>query len=106
MSEPKDAPARDAGDVLVTVHGRVQGVGFRESMIAAAMALGVSGWVRNRIEGSVEAVLRGTPQARQALLRWSQRGPAAARVERVEVRPASAQESELVRDGFRRLETR
>jgi acylphosphatase len=104
MNEPREAPG-DAGDLHVTVHGRVQGVGFREGMVAAAVALGVRGWVRNRCEGSVEAVLRGAPHARDALLQWSQRGPAGARVLRVEVRVASAEESGLVQGRFRRLET-
>jgi len=106
MNQPRHDKEGDAGDLHITVHGRVHGVGFRESMIVAAVDLGVAGWVRNRIEGTVEAVLRGPPQACDALLRWSQRGPIAARVERVEVRPASARESELVRGGFQRLETR
>jgi len=106
MNASPESRQGDAGDLHVTVHGRVQGVGFREAMVAAALALGVSGWVRNRFEGSVEAVVRGAPHAREALLQWSQRGPAAARVERVEVRAASAEESGIVRAGFRRIETR
>lgn len=106
MTNPRHAGQRGAGDLHLTVHGRVHGVGFRESMIVAAAALGVDGWVRNRREGTVEAVLRGSPQACQALLQWAHRGPIAARVERVEVRSASVDESEHVQGGFRRLETR
>jgi len=94
------------GDLHITVHGRVQGVGFRESMVLAATERGVAGWVRNRLEGTVEAVLHGSPQACAELLRWAHRGPLAARVERVEVRTANAEESGLVRGGFRRLDTR
>jgi len=93
------------GDLHITVHGRVQGVGFRESLILEAIERGVAGWVRNRLEGTVEAVLRGSPNACADVLRWAHRGPLAARVERVEVRTASAPESELVRGNFRRLET-
>lgn len=94
------------GDLHITVHGRVQGVGFRESMVLTATEHGVAGWVRNRAEGTVEAVLHGPPQACEKLLRWAHRGPLAARVECVEVRAASAEESGLVRGGFRRLESR
>jgi acylphosphatase len=94
-----------AGDLHVTVYGRVQGVGFRESMIMAAVELGVTGWVRNRYEGTVEAVLRGKPQACEALVQWSQQGPAAARVERVALRLATAEESGHVLHRFRCRET-
>jgi acylphosphatase len=78
---------RVAKRLLVT--GRVQGVGYRESMRAAAAALGVSGWVRNLRDGRVEAVVCADPGALDAIVAWAQRGPPAARVERVEVEPAS-----------------
>jgi len=67
------------------VFGRVQGVGFRESLRAEAGAAGCTGWVRNRKDGSVEAVVEGTPEAVARVLAWARRGPPAARVDRVEV---------------------
>lgn len=66
------------------VRGRVQGVWFRESMRLEAERLGVSGWVRNRMDGTVEAVVEGTPEAVAAMVRWAHRGPEAAEVAAVE----------------------
>ena len=70
------------------IYGRVQGVGFRYHFSEEAQRLGIKGWVRNRRGGSVEAMIAGTPDAVEALLAWARRGPAAARVERVEVSAA------------------
>jgi acylphosphatase len=67
------------------VHGRVQGVFFRDSTRARARAHGVAGWVRNRSDGAVEAVLEGPPEAVERVLRFLQTGPPHADVERVEV---------------------
>jgi acylphosphatase len=67
------------------IHGNVQGVGFRYHFNERAQRLGVTGWVRNRRGGSVEAMIEGTPEAVEALLDWAQLGPPAARVERIEV---------------------
>ena len=69
----------------LVVHGRVQGVFFRESLKREAERLGVSGWVRNRSDGTVEAALEGTSQAVDALVNWAHRGPEDARVTGVEV---------------------
>lgn len=69
----------------VRIHGQVQGVGFRQSLRSEAESLGVKGWVRNRLDGTVEALLAGDSTQVEALLRWARRGPAAARVERVDV---------------------
>ena len=65
------------------IHGRVQGVGFRWSLHAQASALGLSGWVRNRRDGSVEALIYGAPEAVELLTKWAWTGPPGARVERV-----------------------
>ena len=69
----------------VVAHGRVQGVWFRESTRAAAEAAGVAGWVANRPDGTVEAVLEGDADAVDALVAWMQDGPRRAAVDRVEV---------------------
>jgi acylphosphatase len=70
------------------VHGRVQGVWFRESTRRRAEADGVAGWVRNREDGAVEAWLEGAPADVEALLGFLRLGPPAAEVQRVEVRDA------------------
>jgi acylphosphatase len=84
----------------LVIHGRVQGVGFRESMRWEAERLGVTGWVRNRSDGAVEAMVQGSPEAVQAMVAWARRGPPAAAVERVDVAPAEGQFS-----AFERLPT-
>ena len=66
------------------ISGRVQGVWFRESMRQQAESLGITGWVRNRADGSVEAVVQGSADAVERIKRWSQRGPEQARVENVD----------------------
>ncbi len=73
----------------IRVFGKVQGVFFRESMRQEALRLGVTGWVRNLKDGSVEALVQGEEILVQELLQWAQHGPPHARVERVEVEPAS-----------------
>lgn len=72
------------------ISGRVQGVGFRASLADEARLRGVAGWVRNRRDGTVEALVHGEAQALEALLAWARRGPPAARVDRVEVEEALA----------------
>jgi acylphosphatase len=69
----------------LTIFGQVQGVGFRYRFGEQAQRLGITGWVRNRRGGSVEAMIEGTPEAVEALLAWARLGPPAARVERIEV---------------------
>jgi acylphosphatase len=68
----------------IHVHGRVQGVWYRGWTVDAARALGLTGWVRNRRDGSVEILAAGPEAALDALIAQCRRGPAAARVERVE----------------------
>lgn len=70
----------------VIVEGRVQGVFFRDTMRRLAQSRGVAGWVRNRADGSVEAVLEGEPQAVEALVRFAGEGPRGADVRAVDVR--------------------
>jgi acylphosphatase len=69
----------------VVVHGRVQGVFFRDSTEREAKSKGVAGWVRNRDDGTVEAVFEGPPAAVDALVSFCQSGPSKADVEDVEV---------------------
>lgn len=68
----------------VTVTGDVQGVFFRDSCRREAMARGVTGWVRNRSDGAVEAVLEGEPEAVEQVLSWMRTGPSSATVDGVE----------------------
>jgi acylphosphatase len=69
----------------VKVHGRVQGVFFRDSTRERARAHGVAGWARNMPDGSVEAVLEGEPDAVERVVRFLQTGPPHADVEDVDV---------------------
>ena len=66
--------------VRLAITGRVQGVGFRESMRAVAQALEISGWVRNCEDGSVEAVTQGDEFAIEQLVAWCHNGPPGANV--------------------------
>jgi acylphosphatase len=63
----------------------VQGVGFRYSAAEAARTRGVSGWVRNRADGSVEAAFEGEPGAVEGMVRWCERGPRGAEVDEIDV---------------------
>ena len=67
----------------IRVSGRVQGVGYRDALHWEAEKRGVTGWVRNRADGSVEALLQGTQEAVDALIAWARSGPPAARVAEV-----------------------
>jgi acylphosphatase len=71
----------------LVIQGRVQGVFFRDSMRREAQNLAVAGWVRNRSDGTVEAAVHGDPAAVDAIVRWAQRGPQHAQVERVDIEP-------------------
>jgi acylphosphatase len=72
----------------VVVHGRVQGVFFRDSCRQEAARLGVAGWVRNEPDGSVRVHVEGDPEAVSSLVQWLHEGPPYARVQRVEVADA------------------
>jgi acylphosphatase len=74
----------------LTMRGRVQGVGYRDALRHEALRRGLSGWVRNRADGSVEALVQGPEDDVRELVAWARRGPPAARVTAVHV--------ELIRD--------
>ena len=67
----------------LAIRGRVQGVGYRDAAVQAAFELGIRGWVRNRHDGSVEALAQGNPGAVDAFASWCRRGPPLARVAEV-----------------------
>ena len=73
------------------IHGRVQGVGFRYSMLREAKRLGLSGWVRNRRDGSVEALVQGKADIVAAMVAWSKQGPPDAQVTEVSVANADGE---------------
>jgi acylphosphatase len=72
------------------ITGRVQGVGYRDALCWEAERLGVTGWVRNRTDGSVEALVQGEHELVEMLIAWARRGPPGARVAEVRVAPADA----------------
>ncbi len=76
----------------VVVRGRVQGVFFRDSARERADAHGVAGWVRNRSDGAVEAVLEGPADAVDRVVRFFQTGPPRAQVDSVEVQAEDARQ--------------
>ena len=73
----------------VIVHGRVHGVGYRVSMRMEAERLGVTGWVRNRKDGTVEAALHGWADEVEKMVDWMRRGPPVALVIRIDVSDSS-----------------
>ena len=72
-------------------HGRVQGVNYRESMRMQARQLNVAGWVRNRSDGTVEAMLHGRPDDVARMLDWCRQGPPGARVTSLDVNEAAGE---------------
>jgi len=69
----------------LVITGRVQGVGFRFYMQRKARELGITGWVRNRRDGSVEAVIQGETDVVESMTAWSRRGPPSATVNEVKI---------------------
>ena len=80
---------------LLRIDGRVQGVGFRDFVQRRARRLGVTGWVRNRVDGSVEAVVQGSADAVNQLIAMATQGPSSAHVTDVRVSDADGQFSEF-----------
>ena len=70
---------------LVRVSGRVQGVGYRDACVRRARALGITGWVRNRLDGSVQMMLQGSPKPLADMCHWLRQGVSAARVDKLDV---------------------
>jgi acylphosphatase len=79
------------------IRGLVQGVGYRYALRREAQRQGVAGWVRNRSDGSVEALLQGAAERVAEVLAWARRGPPGSRVDEVEIDPA---EDEAMHSGF------
>jgi len=82
------------------ITGRVQGVGFRYAMQREATRRGVTGWVRNRADGSVEANMHGAADAVEALTSWAHRGPPGARVSAVEIVEGEEPAAQTPQSGF------
>jgi acylphosphatase len=85
--------------VHVIVRGRVQGVGYRAFVEHEALKLGLEGWVRNRRDGSVEAVFAGAPEKVQAIIEACRRGPLGARVDALDQREDATDDLALRRGG-------
>jgi acylphosphatase len=79
----------------LTISGQVQGVGFRYALADEARARNLRGWVRNRRDGSVEAVVAGPESDVEAVIAWARRGPPAAQVTRVAIEPAATDAAEF-----------
>lgn len=73
------------------IRGQVQGVNLREAMRERADQLKVTGWVRNRLDGSVEAIAQGEPFAVDNLVEWARQGPTTGRVDSVDVESAEGE---------------
>ena len=87
--------------VHLEIEGRVQGVYFRASTVAQAQRFGVTGWVRNCPDGSVEVLAEGARESIEKLIEWCRRGPEGARVSRVQIEWKQA-ESTFAGFGVRR----
>jgi acylphosphatase len=71
----------------VVAHGRVQGVGYRAAVQVEAVRLGLTGWTRNRLDGTVESLICGRAEVVARFLEWAHAGPPAARVTRIDSTP-------------------
>ena len=88
--------------VRITITGRVQGIGYRDWAGATGQQLGLTGWVRNRTDGSVEALVVGDERAVGQMIDACRRGPALARVEEIDVEPVDL---DILPNGFTQLPT-
>jgi acylphosphatase len=79
----------------MVVHGRVQGIGYRAFVEHEALKRGIEGWVRNRRDGSVEAVLAGDADAVAAIIEACRRGPMGARVDTLDQRAGAEDDFKL-----------
>ena len=79
----------------LVIAGRVQGVGFRYALADEARARSVGGWVRNRRDGTVEALLVGPEAEIESVIEWARHGPPGARVTSVAVEPATSDLAEF-----------
>ena len=86
----------------LAITGRVQGVGYRDWAVAMGQRLGLSGWVRNRTDGSVEALVIGDDDSVGRMIEACRRGPTLARVDSVDVEPVDL---DVLPSGFTRLPT-
>ena len=84
------------------ISGRVQGVGYRDWAMATGLRLGLTGWVRNRTDGAVEALLVGDEEAVGQMIQACRRGPPMARVDEIDVEPVDL---DILPEGFTRLPT-
>jgi acylphosphatase len=85
----------------VTIRGRVQGVGYRAWVEHRAMARGLEGWVRNRRDGSVEALFAGPADVVSDMIALCRRGPSSAQVDALQEEPANSEALNLRRAGER-----
>jgi acylphosphatase len=86
----------------LTVSGRVQGVGYRDWVVATGLRLGLTGWVRNRRDGSVEALIVGDEGAVGRMIEACRAGPALAEVDEIDIDPVDL---DVLPEGFTRLPT-
>ena len=86
----------------LTISGRVQGVGYRDWALATGLRLGLTGWVRNRTDGSVEALIVGEESAIGHMIAACRRGPPMAKVDEIDVEPVDL---DVLPEGFTRLPT-
>jgi acylphosphatase len=86
----------------LTITGRVQGVGYRDWVLTNALRLGLTGWVRNRTDGAVEALIVGEEAAVGRMIQACRRGPPLARVDEIDIDPVDL---DVLPEGFRQLPT-
>ncbi len=101
MSDPGSVVTRK-----LRIFGKVQGVGYRAAFCEEALRHGVSGWVRNRLDGSVEALVRADGATLERLIQWARKGPRLAAVSHIDVTEPSADEAMQRFAGIETLPTR